>query len=102
MTIPVSEPESVRGRHRGRSQRPLEEFAAIRRQRRNSEQAARAGFVGLIFYGIAHIAGLLPAGYRLPAAVAVGLAVFTALGLWESHHEMTRTPGRHERRDHRR
>jgi hypothetical protein len=92
----------VQGRHRGRRQGPLEEVASIRRKRRNSEQAARASFVGLIFYGITHVAGLLPTGYGLPAAVAVGLVIFTALGLWESHHEMTRTPGRHERRDHRR
>ena len=93
---------SAQGRHRGRRQGPVEEVATLRRKGRNSEQAARAGFVGLIFYVITHLTGFLPAGYRLPTAVALGLVVFTALGLWESHHQMTRTPGRHERRAHRR
>jgi len=55
-----------------------------------------------MFYDITHLAGVLPPGYQLPAAVATGLVVFTALSLWESHHQLTRTPGRHERRGHRR
>jgi hypothetical protein len=92
----------VLGRHRGPQTSAVEELLAKRRQRRNSEQGARAAFVGLIFYAITHLARLLPSGARLPASAAVALVVFTALGLWESRQQFTRSRARHQKRGHRR